>query len=134
MKLVLLLILAVMFSKTLAPAAMDPLDAWYRGYNEVYFQNELPNTVYVTHDLIDDHFMATTDRLSNGMYHIAFNVKYGYTPIPGGVSVTELRNLLHEMCHVQLFMENDNEFSDHGPHWQACMYKLARMRAFEGVW
>ena len=135
MKLVLLLILAVMFSKTLAPAAMDPLDAWYRGYNEVYFQNELPNTVYITHDLTDDRYMAVTDRLPLGVYHINFNVKYGYTPIPGGISVIELRNLLHESCHVQVFIEEkEDEFDDHGPKWQSCMHRLANMGAFNALW
>ena len=134
MRLVLLLIVAAMFSTTLAPATPDKLDSWFRAYNRIYFQNELPSTVYITHDLTDDKYMAITDRLSNGSYHISFNVKYGYTPIPGGTSVDELRNLLHESCHVQLYVENDNEFNDHGPHWQACMHRLANQGAFEDLW
>ena len=134
MKLVLLLVLVAMFSKTLAPAAVDPLDSWYRAYNNIYFQKELPDTVYITHDLTDDRFMAVTDRLLSGAYHIRFNVKYGYTPIPGGISVEELRNLLHESCHVLLFVEKDEELNDHGPHWQNCMHRLANMGAFENLW
>lgn len=132
-RLILSLALALMVPSYLSPAVQDPLDAWYVGYNHAYFQDRLPKTVIISHSLDNDYRMAETTPFTNNYYHIDFNPKYGYHP-GNGTSITELRNLLHEMCHVQVFVENAYEFDDHGAHWQGCMHRLADMRAFDNLW
>lgn len=132
MKILLLIAALVLLAPGISSGTPDPLDAWYRGYNEVYFNNELPN-VLIDHSLTDDRFMALTS-FSNGFYHIQFNPKFGYHPNPKGTSITELRNLLHESCHVEIFIQNAEQFDDHGSHWQSCMYRLAKLKAFENLW
>jgi len=125
--------LTLCLTSNLAPADLDPLDPWYRGYNETYFNNELPQTVIISHNLTDDTNMAITTPLTNGYYHIDFNPKFGYHT-GKGTSITELRNLFHEMCHVEIFVEGTVEFDDHGPHWEGCMHRLAIQKALDNLW
>lgn len=103
------------------------LDAWYRGYNHKYFQDELPFDTEITRTLNDDRFMAITF-YDNGRYHIEMNPKYNLS------TKTERINLLHESCHIRIFIEHDEEFDDHGPHWQSCMHGLSAQGAFEDIW
>jgi predicted SprT family Zn-dependent metalloprotease len=103
------------------------LDEWYASYNHAYFQDELPAKVIITRNLRDDRFIALTE-YSGGFYHIEFNKKYTVSDI------TERETLLHEMCHLRQFVEHDDEFDQHGRHWQACMHKLADEKAFENLW
>lgn len=103
------------------------LTQWYLGYNHTYFQDALPNDVVLTRDLNDDRFMAITF-YDTGQYHIQINPKYNIS------TKQERINLLHESCHVLLFIEQDTELDDHGPHWQACMMRLADAGAFKDLW
>ena len=119
------LIITAMIS--FANAAPDSLDAWYAGYNHEYFQDELPKTTVITKELADDRFMALTF-YENGRYHIALNPKYNFS------NKIERENLLHESCHVRIFIEHEEEFDDHGPKWQACMLELANKGAFKDLW
>lgn len=103
----------------------DRLDPWYRGFNQKYFQDRLPAAI-ITHDLKDDRYMAITEIVGQ-TYHIAFNPRYNQSP------VQERENLLHEMCHVEVYTEGD-EFDAHGMKWQHCMHRLADEKALENVW
>ncbi len=124
-----LLLSLTMTAKQLAPATPDWLDAWYRGYNVVYFTNELPQTVMISHNLKDDRFMAVTSYDFNGnFYQIEFNIKYGPSP------KQEKMTLLHEQCHLEQLVTGQMEFEDHGKKWQACMHRLANEGAFENLW
>ena len=121
------ILIAIMLLAASASAAPDGLDSWYAGYNHEYFQDELPKTVVITKTLNDDRFMALTF-YENGAYHIALNPKYNFS------TKIERENLLHEMCHIRIFVEHDEEFEDHGPKWQACMLELAKKGAFADLW
>jgi hypothetical protein len=127
-----LTIAVLLIAPAISSGVPDPLDSWYRGYNQAYFNNGLPQ-VLISHDLTDDRFMALTS-FSKGYYRIQFNPKFGYHPNPRATSITELRNLLHESCHVEIFIQDAEQFEDHGSHWQACMHRLANMNAFEDLW
>lgn len=110
-----------------ANAAPDNLDAWYAGFNHQYFQDELPKTVVITKTLDDDRFMALTF-YENGRYHIALNPRYNIS------TKVERMNILHESCHIRMFVEGEEEFDDHGPKWQSCMLELAEKGAFASLW
>jgi predicted SprT family Zn-dependent metalloprotease len=103
------------------------LNAWYEGYNHAYFNDTLPATVVISHNLHDDRFMALTE-YANGFYHIEFNPKY--EPSPKQARET----LLHEQCHLEQLVSGEVEFEDHGPKWQACMHRLANQGALEDLW
>jgi hypothetical protein len=118
-----------MFSFTRIKADEDRhLDAWYATYNHMYFQDRLPKTTVITRNLTDDRFMAQTF-YENNFYHIAINPRYNES------RKTEKLNLLHESCHIEVFIDKEeDEFDDHGEHWQRCMHRLADEKAFENLW
>jgi len=123
----LLFLTATLFAK---PIRSDDrhLDVWYAAYNHEYFQDSLPKTTVITRNLADDRFMAQTF-YENGYYHIAINPRYNES------GKTEKLNLLHESCHLYIFVTHeDDEYDDHGPKWQACMHRLADENAFEQLW
>jgi hypothetical protein len=120
-------VLIIMAMISFTNAAPDSLDSWFAGYNHAYFQDELPKTTVITKDLTDDRFMALTF-YENGAYHIALNPKYNFS------TKIERENLLHESCHILIFIEHEEEFDDHGPKWQHCMHRLADQGAFEDLW
>lgn len=103
------------------------LDEWYASFNHSYFQDELPKMVVITRNLADDRFMAITD-YDNGYFHIGINPKFNLS------TKTERINLIHEMCHVQGFVEHDDEFDQHGMKWQACMHRVADQNGFNDLW
>ena len=117
----------VLLLTSVVQAQPDRLDAWYRGYNEKYFNNELPKEITITHDLRDNRFQAWTQRLGDS-FHVAFNPLYNLA------SGTERLTLLHELCHIRNFVESETEFDDHGPKWQSCMHDLAHKGAFDELW
>lgn len=96
----------------------EGLNVWYDEYNETYFATRLP------HDVVIDYsetgpFMATTMKMSDGRFHIAFNEKYVASPRVAHII------LLHEMCHVKTWEENG-----HGRLWRSCMLSLDASGAF----
>lgn len=103
------------------------LDEWYASYNHAYFQDELPKNTLITYDIHDDRFMALT-AYEGSQYHISFNMKYNFSNKMGRL------NLLHELCHVRQMVEGDEEFDQHGPHFQSCMLGLAKQGAFTDLW
>ena len=125
--LLLSILVAVLFAAPVAHTEQRDLDQWYRGYDHKYFQDELPQDVIISRTLADDRFMAITF-YDSGHYHIELNPKYNIS------TKSERINLLHESCHVEMFVEKEDEFDDHGPHWQACMHRLSNQGAFEDLW
>lgn len=92
------------------PGRCEGLSIWYKQYNEDYFLNELPKDTIVDYSEAGD-FIATTSRLRDGRFHIAFNEKYAAAPRVAHIF------LLHEQCHIFSW----GETPDHGPRWRACM-------------
>jgi SprT-like family protein len=121
------LILAMAGSLT-GQSQRDRLDPWYRGFNDKYFNNELPQNVLITHDVHDDRFVAYTEEYKTGFYHISFNPKLNLS------GRQELETLLHESCHIQILSSGETEDDDHGPKWQSCMHELANKGALEELW
>lgn len=122
-----LLITSLFLAPEIRSDAPDWLEPWYQGYNVLYFNQSLPTDVVITHELEDDHFMGISYR-AGGRYWIEMNLKYEPSPKQSKLI------LLHEMCHVDLWVEGEDEPDDHGPKWQHCMHGLANMRAFESLW
>ena len=89
----------------------------YDGYNDEYFDNKLPKNTVIDWDETGD-YMATTNLLPDGRFHIAFNPHY----------ITAMRvartSMLHEMCHIQTWGELDYQTGRHGPQWRTCMLGL----------
>jgi hypothetical protein len=125
-----LLIGMILFSAGAASSLdRDRMSSWYNGYNEKYFNNELPKDVLITHDLHDDRFSALTEQYKSGMYHIQFNLKFNQS------GREELFTLLHESCHIrQMSSKEGDEFDQHGPRWESCMHELANKGAFDELW
>lgn len=101
----------------------EGLPVWYADFNEEYFQNKLPKDTEVDYGEYRTEFMATTSRMKDGRFHIAFNEDQTKAP-----RIAHLF-LLHEMCHVKTFFEDDPETRDtpggsHGPLWRSCMLTL----------
>lgn len=101
----------------------EGLPVWYAEYNSGYFQDKLPKDVVIDYGEYRPDFIATTSLLKDGRYHIAFNEDLAKAP-----RVAHLF-LLHEMCHVKTFDEDDLETratlgGSHGPRWQRCMLIL----------
>lgn len=93
----------------------------------MYFNQSLPADVVITHELKDDRFMGVSYR-AGGKYWIEINPKYEPSPKQSKAI------LLHEMCHIELWTEGEDEPDDHGPKWQHCMHGLANMGAYESLW
>jgi len=107
----------------------DRLNPWYDGYNEKYFNNELPKNVLISHNLHDDRFSALTEQYESGFYHIEFNEKFNLS------RREELFTLLHESCHIRnMSSSQGDEFDQHGVRWQQCMLSLANRGAFSDLW
>ena len=90
------------------------LDKKYAEYNELYFDNKLPKDTLIDHS--ESIQMASTMKMSNGRFHIAFNDKY---TLAERVSRS---TLLHEQCHIQTWSEQ--KAAEHGPRWRTCMLTL----------
>ena len=99
------------------------LHAVYVEFNGQYFNNRLPKNIVIDYSEAGD-FMATTMLMTDGRYHIAFNEKYVTA------KRVERETLLHEMCHVRTFAENDLLTGNHGPRWRTCMLNLDLQGAF----
>lgn len=107
----------------------EGLNAWYDEYNANYFENELPKNVVIDYGEYNPDFMATTSKMSDGRFHIAFNEEFTKAPRVAHIV------LYHEMCHVKTFDEDDLETKyslggSHGPRWRTCMLILDAEGAF----
>jgi predicted SprT family Zn-dependent metalloprotease len=110
----------------LCPSAFgrcEGLHAWYSEYNKEYFSDRLPHNVVIDYSQ-GGEYMATTVRMEDGRFHIAFNEKY-----TAAERVAHMI-LLHEMCHVKTWDALDQSHDGHGREWRACMLVLDSEGAF----
>jgi hypothetical protein len=137
MKLINLILLCLALAVPVSSADTDmDLSSWYNGYNHQYFNNELPEAgtlsppdVIIDFHLKDPHKMGVTIfGEADGYIRMSFNPDYIKS------EKTLRMVLLHEQCHVQLFVEDIHTLDDHGPEWQACMRHLADIGAFATLW
>lgn len=101
----------------------EGLDAWYRDYNDNYFQNRLPKNTVVDYSEHRDDIMAATSQFDDGRFHIAFNEKYAKS-----ARFAHLL-MLHEQCHIDTWDEKE----EHGKRWRACMLVVEFEGAFRGI-
>ena len=98
------------------------LKAWYDGYNEQYFLNQLPANAIVEYgDIGNDLGITFKD---GGKFHIIISKYFNRAPN------TAHETLLHEICHVHTW---GKEFDAHGPKFQACIDNLYQAGAFNGL-
>lgn len=111
------------------PFTEQQLTAWYDGFNDKYFQNQLPsNTVVIWSDLKAWDALGITS-WSGQNYKIELDPDFNRT------QVTTKATELHEMCHVKVMMTEDVPLGEeHGLAFQTCMMTLAREGAFERIW
>jgi hypothetical protein len=110
-------------------AKVPNLERWYDAYNEVYFNHELPDKIEIDHTLSDPEIMALTEcEFVHRVCKINFNPTYEI----GSVITREA--LIHEQCHIYLFVNNEYEFDKHGVKWQACMHHVSNKGGFEDLW
>lgn len=111
------------------------INAQYRGINETYFANTLPQNTVVTLEPDADGRNDVMGTASCDDYkNCVINIVPRWNP-SGGEKVLTLE---HEMCHVELDSNSDPEVQadnmTHGPMWKACMRRLARDGAMEPYW
>lgn len=105
------------------------LNRVYQEFNEEYFHDRLP------HDLEIDwaesgNNMATTVKMRDGRFHIAFNEKYNKA------SRVMRETMLRELCHVKLWRPLEEQTPEeimtnqHGSRWRSCMLELDMKGAF----
>lgn len=140
------LILTIVFVIVGAAALPSPapkLDvapqALYNEANELYFFNRLPRDGRVvmvegdiaTHTNKNEEIMAVTyvTHSSPHTYKTVISPKYNLA-LP-----TEELTVLHEACHIEVYEQGPADYDgQHGPEFQNCMLRLAKMGAFEHVW
>lgn len=123
------------FAVSRKTATVDPddyhLNSWYRGYNETWFGNSLPNTVDVSWANLEKStppMMGETIDHFDGSFSI--RIDRGWNPVQRVANFT----LLHEMCHVYVHVNGSESFDSHGNQWQDCMMMLAKEGAFKDLW
>lgn len=98
------------------------LDKYYSQYNSEFFNDTLPRDVVIDWGEYNTDRLASTSKLSDGRFHIAFNEQY-----TSAGRVARLV-LLHEQCHIATWSEQPLE---HGPRWRTCMLNLYQQGAFK---
>jgi hypothetical protein len=126
-----------------APSPKQKLDVapqtLYNNANELYFFNRLPRdgrVVMIEADIAtrtnkDEEVMALTyiTQSSPRTYKTLISTKYNLA-LP-----TEELSVLHEACHIEVYEQGPADYDgQHGPEFQNCMLRLAKMGAFEHIW
>lgn len=99
------------------------LEWWYRYYNRKYFKATLPK-IHVRFEKLESSVFGLTTFVGNPPVIVLSidNSLKGFTNLSRQV-------LLHEMVHVSLPTS-----VMHGPKFEAGMRRLARLKAFTGLW
>lgn len=100
---------------------------WYRVCNKLYFGNKLPKVP-----------VKWAGRGFSVMARVGFDEEWKPTRIqlnPGLKKwpAAAAMCLLHEMAHIEVAQKGDHR-THHGKAWQKVMHRLARQKAFDGVW
>lgn len=98
----------------------------YAEYNTEYFDDTLPRNALIDWNEPGDNFMASTETLSDGRYHVAFNRDYS-----SAERVARLI-MLHEQCHIKTDQHMLLEDA-HSRAWRTCMLDLDRQGAFRRI-
>jgi hypothetical protein len=108
------------------------LQAWYKSYNNLYFNNHLPRNINI--EWVDLHSklrmgetQCTQTLKLDGPSELSCVIRLD--PVYNLAFPVAKATLLHEMCHVKTY----DEFDDHGRRWQACMQELWMDKAFDGL-
>jgi hypothetical protein len=96
------------------------LNSWYAQYNDEYFDNKLPKAI-IDLNLRNGH-MAETSYPDFKTFHITFDPHYI------AAHRTARFTLLHEMCHVRTWGDDD-----HGPRWRTCMLGIDQQGGFRNI-
>lgn len=112
----------VLTSTSLGVTQCGGLDAWYRSYNDMYFQGKLAkDTTIVRAKLKQDAIAITMCDDKGAGCTIMFNEDYRVGPS------FEHQVLKHEMCHVWSWIED----ARHGKTWVKCMKSLRAQGSFD---
>lgn len=110
------------------PPTQTELQAAYQDFNQMYFRDRLPHDVVI--DFAESSAMASTVKMADGRFHIAFNERYNQ-------SIRQAREtLLHEDCHIKTWRSLDEMTPEeiltnqHGRRWRSCMLQLDMQGAF----
>ena len=123
-----LLVLALL-PYSVSSGKIQPLEQWYQYYNQALFNHSLPDNIQIDHQLRDPKLMAITEcELTSRICRINMNPDFEIS------TKVQRMTLLHELCHVSLFVEGGYEFDDHGFKWQGCMHQIANKNGFEDLW
>ena len=136
-KILIVIVAALLYfiaEQRLAPKTSDytphqsDLELAYKDFNQMYFRDRLPKDVVI--DFAESNMMATTAKMSDGRFHIAFNERYNQ-------SIRQARETeLHEMCHIATWRALSEMTSEeiltnqHGRRWRSCMLQLDMQGAF----
>ena len=119
----------MVFTSSVSSGKIQPLNVWYQGYNESLFNHELPDKIQIDHQLRDPKLMAITEcELTSRICRINMNPDFEIS------TKVQRMTLIHEMCHIELFVSGEYEFDDHGFKWQGCMHQIANKNGFEDLW
>ncbi|VVB52861.1 Uncharacterised protein [uncultured archaeon] len=97
----------------------------YRRYNRLYFRGKLPNIPVLFRKGLVEKYNAIGITQYEGKVPKRILIENTLRTWRGGFRMT----LLHEMVHVSLPYK-----VDHGPRFEKGMLRLAKMRAFKGLW
>lgn len=125
--------------RSTTPKLDVPPQTLYNEANELYFHNELPRDGRVV--MVEGDIPTRTSKSEEVVaityitqsrprtYKTIISTKYNLA-----LPVEEL-SVLHEACHIELYEEDTPNYDgQHGPEFQNCMLRLAKMGAFEHVW
>jgi hypothetical protein len=110
------------------------LRRFYLFLNRKWFDGQLPLNTTLTWEACQADMWAGCFLNDDGSFHIILD------PILRGIHGYMMQVLLHEMVHIQVYLEtgrwNKNQKRLHGKHslWQAKMRQLAARGAFDDLW
>lgn len=111
-------------------ATYTPDVDWYQRmfviYNREYFHGRLNLPTIHSQEIAGFQNEATTECKDDGT-----NCVLEFSPIFNAAPRDAAQHLLHEMCHVKTWTEDQNklilgadELTRHGKHWRGCMLEL----------
>jgi hypothetical protein len=106
------------------------LQAYHEGYNEKYFDGQLPKNITVVWGnltALDD--MGLTEQRLDGSYLITIDRDTNQT------DKQALLTLQHEECHIEVdYVEQVSSLDDHGAPFNACLLRIATKGSMVGLW